>query len=114
MEARVWPDPRILNMLQNDYVVISLYTDDKTIMLPENEWYYSRYNGKLVKRLDKKNADIQACYFNANSQPQYALLDNKGELLQPTRGRDLDKDSYNKFLKDGLKVYQKRMTGKDK
>lgn len=110
MEATVWSDPRIRKMLDEDYVVISLYTDDKTIMLPEDEWYYSKYNGKLVKRLDKKNADIEACYFNKNSQPLYALLDNKGELLQSTRGYDKDREAYLLFLKNGLKEFNKRTT----
>lgn len=109
MEARVWSDPAVLRILKEDYIVISLYTDDKTLMLPEDEWYYSKHNGKLVKTLAKKNADIQACYFNANSQPMYGLMDNKGSLLQPKRNYDLDVDAYVAFLKNGLSEYNKRM-----
>lgn len=109
MEARVWSEPRILNKIHNDYVLISLYVDDKTIKLPESEWYTSRYSGNTVKTLAKKNADIQACFFNSNSQPQYALLDNKGELLQPVRAYDLNRETYLAFLENGLQEFSKRV-----
>ena len=94
-------------------MVISLYTDDKTIRLPEEEWYYSKSSGKQITRLDKKNADIQSCFFNSNSQPQYALLDNKGNLLQPTREHNLDVEAYYKFLKKGVKEYNSRVEVKE-
>lgn len=113
MEARVWSDNRVRQMLDEDYVTISLYTDDKEIMLPEEEYYYSKYSGRLIKSLAKKNADIEACYFGANVQPLYALLDNHGNLLQPTKGYDLDVEAYVNFLKDGLKEYKKRTTGEE-
>jgi len=109
MEARVWSDNKVLRSLKDDYIVISLYTDDKTIRLDKDEWYYSKSSGKQITRLDKKNADIQSCFFNESSQPQYALLDNKGNLLQPTRGHNLDVDEYYKFLTKGVKVYDTRM-----
>jgi thiol:disulfide interchange protein DsbD len=108
MEARVWSDNKVLRSLKDDYIVISLYTDDKTIRLDKDEWYYSKSSGKQITRLDKKNADIQSCFFNESSQPQYALLDNKGNLLQPTRGHNLDVDAYYKFLKKGVKVFESR------
>lgn len=108
MEARVWTDQRIHDVINDDYVLISLYVDDKKLMLHKEEWYVSRYDGKTIKSLAKQNADIQACYFKSNTQPQYALLDNKGELLQPTRGYDLDKEAYLAYLKRGLEVYKKR------
>lgn len=106
MEAVVWSDSRVHNLLNDDYVVISLYVDDKTIKLPEEEQFYNK-KGKLVKDLAKKNSWIQECYFDANAQPQYALLDNEGNLLQPTRTYDKDKDAYVKFLKAGLEEFKK-------
>lgn len=108
MEARVWSKEKVLNTLRDNYVIIALYTDDKTLRLPENEWYYSKSSGKLIKRLDKKNVDIQLCYFNGTSQPQYCLLDNEGNLLQPTRGHNLDVDAYYTFLQNGLKIFEQR------
>ncbi len=108
MEARVWSDSRVHKYLEEDYVVISLYVDDKDLELPKDEWHYSK-GGKLIKTLAKKNSNIQKCFFGANAQPQYALLDNRGNLLQPTRTYDLNKEKYITFLKSGLKEYKKRM-----
>lgn len=109
MEARVWSDPRVVEILREEYVIISLYVDDKTLDLPENEWYWSKVTNKQVKTLAKKNADIQMCYFKANAQPLYALLDNKGDMLAPRRAYNLDKQAYVDFLKGGLHEYKKRM-----
>ena len=53
MEQSVWSDPRVLDMLKNDYVVVALYVDDKTT-LPESEWYVSDYDGKKKKTLARK------------------------------------------------------------
>ncbi|MFT5725274.1 MAG: thiol:disulfide interchange protein [Bacteroidia bacterium] len=109
MEAVVWSDPEVRRILDEEYVVVSLYTDEKEITLPEDEWYYSKYDGKLIQRMDKKNIDIEQCYFNKNSQPLYALLDNNGELLQSTREYNLDVEEYIKFLNSGLAEYKARM-----
>lgn len=108
MEARVWSDSRVHKYLDQDYVVISLYVDDKELDLPKDEWFYNK-KGKLVKDLAKKNSSIQNCFFDANAQPQYALLDNRGNLLQQTRSYDLDKEAYVAFLKAGVEEYNKRM-----
>ena len=109
MEARVWSDSRVHNLLDEKFLVISLYVDEKTVELPEDEWFYDK-KGKLIKTLAKKNSTIQECYFDANAQPQYALLDNEGNLLQPTKTYDLDIEGYIKFLQSGLAEYQNRMT----
>ena len=82
--------------------------DEKTVELPEDDWFYNK-KGKLIKTLAKKNSTIQECFFDANTQPQYALLDNEGNLLQPTKTYDLDVEGYIKFLKDGLAEYQAKM-----
>ncbi|MDE7375075.1 MAG: thioredoxin family protein, partial [Odoribacter sp.] len=115
MEQSVWSDPRVLEMLKNDYVVVALYVDDKTT-LPENEWYVSDYDGKKKKTLGKKNADFQIKKFDSNAQPNYILLDSRGgndtnlqqHVLAPARGHNLDKDAFVNFLKQGLEEYKKR------
>lgn len=109
MEAVVWSDPEVRRILDEEYVVVSLYTDEKDIMLPENEWYYSKYDGSFIQRMDKKNVDIEQCYFEKNSQPLYCLLDNNGDLLQKPREYNLDVEEYINFLKNGLDEYKKRM-----
>jgi len=115
MEQTVWADPRVLDMLRKDYVVVALYVDDKTT-LPENEWYVSDYDGKKKKTLGKKNADFQIKKFASNAQPNYILLDSRGghdadlqqHVLAPARGHNLDKDAFVDFLKKGLEEYKKR------
>ncbi len=109
MEARVWSDPRVRKLLDEEYLVISLYVDEKTVELPKDDWFYNK-KGKLIKTLAKKNSTIQECYFDANAQPQYALLDNEGNLLQPTKTYDLDIEGYINFLQIGLAEYKARMT----
>ena len=66
----------------------------------------------MVTNLAKKNSWIQECFFNANAQPQYALLDNEGNLLQPTRTYDKNTEAYVSFLKDGVAEYKLRMEAK--
>ena len=115
MEQAVWSDPRVLEMLRNDYVVVALYVDDKT-KLPEEEWYVSEYDGKKKKELGKKNADFQIKNFDSNAQPNYILLDSRHgkdkdlrpHVLAPARGHNLDRDAFVKFLQDGLKAYKER------
>jgi thiol:disulfide interchange protein len=109
MEAVVWSDERVRTMLDKNYIVISLYVDDKTIELAENEQFYKKNSTRKIINLAKKNSWIQECYFNANAQPQYALLDNKGALLQPTRTYNKDKEAYVAFLKAGITEHKSRM-----
>jgi thiol:disulfide interchange protein DsbD len=100
VEANVWSDPNVLELLKNDYIVISLYVDDKT-MLPESEWVRSSADGKLKKSIGKIYADMQVHNFNINAQPYYILLDHNGNLLTTPRAYDLDIDAFYNFLKTG-------------
>lgn len=108
MEARVWEDPRVLKRLKENYVVVALYVDDKTIQLPESEWITSTYDGKVKKTLGKKNQDFQITRFKQNTQPQYALLNSDGDLMIPTRSYDLDVDAFIDFLDRGLAEFAKQ------
>ncbi len=107
MEARVWSDPEVLKRLNNDYVVIALYVDDKT-KLPEDEWVTSSYDGKLKKSIGKKYADFQITKFNINAQPYYCLLDHEGELLTKPKAYDLNIDAFVEFLDKGVEEFKKR------
>lgn len=107
MEARVWADPEVLKRLNNDYVVVALYVDDKT-KLPEEEWVTSSYDGKLKKSIGKKYADFQITKFNINAQPYYCLLDHEGELLTKPKAYDLNVDAFVEFLDQGVKEFKKR------
>ena len=105
MEANVWSDPRVKEMLRNDFVICALYVDDKT-SLPENEWYTSTYDGKEKKTIGRKYADFQISKFGTNAQPYYCLMDHNGNLLMKPRAYDLDKDAFVNFLKDGIKNFK--------
>jgi thiol:disulfide interchange protein DsbD len=105
MEANVWSDPRVKDMLRNDFVICALYVDDKT-SLPENEWYTSTYDGKEKKTIGRKYADFQISKFGTNAQPYYCLMDHNGNLLMKPRAYDLDKDAFVNFLKEGVKNFQ--------
>ena len=99
MEEYVWADKEVLNRLKNDYIVVALYVDDKTI-LPENEWFTSSYDGKIKKTIGKQNFDLQIGTFNSNAQPYYVLLDNEENLLSIPRAYNLDINSFVDFLDD--------------
>ncbi len=105
MEAAVWSDPRVLQRLRNDYVVIALYVDDKTT-LPESEWITSSYDGKVKKTIGKKYADFQITRFGVNAQPYYVLLDHKSNLLVDPKAYDLNPDHFVQFLDEGLKEFK--------
>ncbi len=101
MEATVWSDPRVLERLRNEFVIIALYVDDKT-KLPEEEWVTSSYDGKVKKTLGKKYADFQITRFGVNAQPYYVLLDNNGNPLVEPKAYDLNPDNFVKFLDEGI------------
>ncbi|MFR4038765.1 MAG: disulfide bond formation protein DsbD, partial [Butyricimonas faecalis] len=98
MEQSFWSDPRVLEMLKNDYIIVALYVDDKT-KLPAEEVYVSEYDGKKKNTLGKKNTDFQIKQFESNAQPNYILLDSrkgnekvlKPHVLQPARGYNKDR-----------------------
>jgi thiol:disulfide interchange protein len=106
MEAKVWPDPRVLKRLKEDYVIISLYIDDKT-KLPEDEWVTSDFDGKVKKTLGKKNMDFQITRFNTNTQPYYVLAGHDGQPLVQPIGHELDVDKFVEFLDEGLRNFNK-------
>jgi thiol:disulfide interchange protein len=107
MESNVWSNPKVLSLLSNDYIVTALYVDDKTTM-PEEDWYISDFDGKKKKTIGKKYSDRQKAMFGVNAQPFYVLLDPNGELLTQPRAYDLDINEFVKFLKAGLKNFEKR------
>jgi len=102
MEATVWPDPRVLQRLRNDFVLVQLYVDDKTA-LPEAEQTVSKFSGKKLKTIGNKWSDFQATRYNANSQPFYVQLDPTTEkVLATPQGANYDPDNFVRFLDSGL------------
>lgn len=110
MEEQVWNEPQVLKRLINDYIVIQLYTDDRT-SLDEVDWTPAEesHDGKVKKTLGDKWASMQIKRFKRNSQPQYVLLDFNGEMLvSETRGFNLNVEEYVNFLDEGIKEFKKR------
>ena len=104
MESRVWSDPRVLEMLKNDYIIVALYTDDKT-KLAEEDQITDAQTGKVYKDLGRANSYIARTLWDVNAQPNYVLLSPEGEVLVPVRGYDLSVEGFINFLQSGLDTY---------
>ena len=96
MEARVWSDPRVLERLRRDFVIVSLYVDDKT-PLPEDKWVTTP-EGKVLKDVGRVNSRMVLDRFGVNSQPNYFILDSEGNTLKGPRGYNLSTDGFVEFL----------------
>ncbi|MEZ0538298.1 protein-disulfide reductase DsbD family protein [Fibrella arboris] len=107
MEQRVWSEPTVLTRLQNDYVVVALYVDDKT-ELPEGEWYTSNYDQKQKKTIGAQNGDLQITRYGNNAQPHYCLVDETGKLLVSPINYDLNVEKFGKFLDSGKAAFARK------
>jgi len=105
MEARVWADPAVQQILRDEYVIVALYTDDK-MPLPESDWVTTD-TGKVLKTLGKVNANYALTRFGVNAQPYYVLQGKDGKILGEPRGYDLSVEGFVKFLQKGLDEYKK-------
>lgn len=107
MEQNVWSDPAVLKRLEEDFVVVAIYVDDKT-ELPESEWYTSTFDGKVKKTIGKQNFDFQIVRFNGNAQPYYVLLDNEEQPLVAPKSYDSNVKSFVDFLERAKAEFQRR------
>ena len=106
MEAAVWSNPQVADMLNNQYVLISLYVDDKT-PLPQPIEIEENGQQRTLRTVGDKWSYLQRTKFGANAQPFYVLLDDKGQPLAPSRSYDEDIAAYLQFLRQGLSSYIK-------
>ena len=106
MEQRVWSDPKVQEIMKNDYVMVFLYNDDKTKL--EKEDWVTTPEGKTLKDIGRVNSYIVRERFNVNAQPNYALLGSDGNLLVPVRGYNLSVDGFVDFLESGIAEFNKR------
>ena len=110
MEENVWSDPRIFPMLRDEYVLISLYVDDRK-KLPRAEQFDFQYDSgriKTISTVGQKWGTFQTINFNAASQPYYVLLSSELEILSAPV-QYVDVPTYENWLKSGLKHYAARM-----
>ena len=107
MEQNVWAKDKILPILKNDVVLISLYVDDKR-KLPEGEVIESKLRpGKKLKYIGQKWSEFQTIKFGANAQPFYVLMDHDEENLNEPAAYTPDVDEYYAWLKEGISKFKK-------
>ena len=107
MEQSVLADEKVMNIINNDYVLVTLYVDDKT---PLAEPIRVMENGKevVLRSVGDKWSYLQRSKFGANAQPFYVLLDGEGHPLTTSRSYDEDIEAYINFLEEGLAEYARR------
>ena len=107
MEASVWTDPKVKQILENDYVLITLMVDDKTKLPAPME---IEENGRIrkLRTIGDKWSYLQRSKFGANAQPFYVLLDNDGKPLAPSYAFNEDVAEYVRFLQKGLDQYKNK------
>ena len=107
MEAAVWTDSKVSDLMTNDYVLITLYVDNKT-PLPEPVKIMENGKERALRTVGDKWSYLQRVKFGANAQPFYVLLDNEGKPLNKSFVYDEDVPKYIDFLKTGLENYKNR------
>lgn len=106
MEAAVWTDPKVNKLMTEDYVLITLYVDNKT-PLPEHIQVMENGKERTLRTVGDKWSYLQRAKFGANAQPFYVLIDNEGKPLNKSYSYDEDIDKYVDFLQTGLQNYRK-------
>ena len=108
MEASVWTDPTVKDILDNDFVLITLIVDDKTRLPQPLEVTETNGDHRTLKTVGERWSYFQRTKFGSNAQPFYVMLDNTGHPLAASYGFDEDVDKYITWLRGGLKVYKDR------
>lgn len=104
MEADVWSDARVKNLLSNEFVVVELYVDFRE-KLPESE-QYTTPEGKSIRTVGQKWTDYQIRRFGSNSQPYYVITDPDDRVIAPTRAYDTDVEAYLAWLNEALETFR--------
>ncbi|MEN2413631.1 protein-disulfide reductase DsbD family protein [Flavobacterium mesophilum] len=105
MEDNVWSDQKVLKVLKEDVVLISLYVDDKR-ELPQNEQVVSELTGKKIKYIGQKWSEFQTVTYKTNAQPFYVLVNNEGETLNETSAYNPDIEDYFGWLQSGISNFK--------
>jgi thiol:disulfide interchange protein DsbD len=106
MQANIWSDPAVNEYFNNKVVMTALYVDEKSVKLPEEEWFTSSNDGKLKKTLGEANADIQIVNFKTNTQPFYVLMTPEGKVLVEPMTYNSNPEDFLEFLKKGIEAYE--------
>lgn len=108
MEEQVWSDPRVFELIQNDYILVSLYVDDRKELPVEDQFNYERPTGgvKKIKTIGDKWATFQTVNFKNNSQPFYVLMDSEFQMLNKTAAYMPDVEEYLAWLQHGIQEFK--------
>lgn len=113
MEEQVWSTPEVFELLAQEYVLVSLYVDDRKALLADEQFSYAQPNGRIkkLKTVGDKWATFQTINFKNNSQPYYILLDEDLNMLNKPVGYTPDVDEYAEWLTEGLEEFQRTHQG---
>jgi len=107
MEHYVWSDPEVKRLLNEEFVMVSLYADENTIELPEEEWVTDE-KGRILKTLGRKNLNFQKTEYNMNAQPYYVIVDADGKVLTKENYKyDRDVQKFIGWLNEGINNFSK-------
>jgi len=109
MEAKVWTDPEVLRRLRDNFVIISLYVDDRT-QLPESEWVTSTIDGKVKKTIGKVNEDLEISRFKTNALPLYIITDYEGKPMNQLMPTNMNVEEYKNWLDEGAELFASRLS----
>jgi thiol:disulfide interchange protein DsbD len=106
MEENVWSQPDVLEKLKNNFVIASLYVDDKKDLSKEKQ-YTSKYDDELKVTVGDKNMDLEITKYNNNAQPYYIIEDATGKSIVKQPIGYSSKEDFVKFLEEGVANYKK-------
>ena len=109
MEDNVWDKPGVYERIKDEYVLVSLYVDEREEL---DEPFTSEFSGQRIRTVGNKWADFQARYFNRNSQPYYVLMSPQGQVLNQPVPYTPDVEEYAAFLACGLQQFERLSKGK--
>ena len=106
MEQSVWSDPRVLERLRNDVIILALYNDDMTT-LPEDRWVTTD-EGRVLRTMGRVTRHLQQERFGSVAVPYYVMLDPDGNMLSGPHGTDFNADNFLAFLDQGINKFKER------
>ncbi len=108
MEAAVWTDPEVARVMRNDFIIVSLYVDDKTALPSPVTVTDAKGNKKTLRTVGAKWSYLQSNRFNSNAQPYYVIVDAEGKAISSPRGYDEDIEAYINWLNAAATLYRQQ------
>ena len=106
MEDKIWIDPQVGHLIKDEYVLIQLYVDERSVKMPPEKVHYSKILRTTTDDLGRWNGDFQATNYNSNSQPFYVLADHDLKEMVKTQGAIFDAKLYAAYLQSGLDKFK--------